>query len=260
MAHVAFHHTFAGKRSLIAAAAVLALGIMGSASPALAQDAAGGAGAAGTQKKVTLNLENADLRYALKLLFNSVGVSYTLDQAATGVVTVALTDVPFRTALESILRAAGGDRKLTYRVEDAVYNITLKQEDTQTTTASTDPEPAVKTNNERIVKITLNFADAAAIAQAFGGGIITSQFSASVMGGFGGGFGQGGMGQGGMGGFGNGGGFGNNSSFGGGSFGSGFGNGMGGGGFNGGGMSGGFPGGNNRGGGGGGAPGGGARR
>ena len=28
-----------------------------------------------SQKKITLNLENADLRYALQLLFRSVGVS-----------------------------------------------------------------------------------------------------------------------------------------------------------------------------------------
>src|SRR5438105_10842978 len=38
-------------------------------------------------KKVTLNLENADLRYALKLLFTSAGVNYTLDQAVQGTVT-----------------------------------------------------------------------------------------------------------------------------------------------------------------------------
>src|ERR1044071_3838359 len=45
-----------------------------------------------TNKKVNLNLENADLRYALKLLFTSAGVNYTLDQAVQGSVTVALTD------------------------------------------------------------------------------------------------------------------------------------------------------------------------
>src|SRR5690348_8391571 len=38
-------------------------------------------------KKVTLNLENADIRYALKLLFQSVGANYTLDQNVQGTVT-----------------------------------------------------------------------------------------------------------------------------------------------------------------------------
>jgi len=35
-------------------------------------------------KRFTLNLENADLRYALKLLFTSAGANYTLDQAFKG--------------------------------------------------------------------------------------------------------------------------------------------------------------------------------
>src|ERR1041385_6157691 len=76
------------------------------------------------QKKVTLNLENARLRHALKLLFTSAGVNYTLDQAVQGSVTVALTDVQFRTALESVLRSTQSQSPLTYRVEDSVYIIT----------------------------------------------------------------------------------------------------------------------------------------
>src|SRR5256885_15133770 len=85
-----------------------------------------------TNKKVTLNLENADLRYALKLLFTSAAVNYTLDQAVQGSVTVALTDVPFRTALESVLRSTQSQAPLTYRVEDQVYVITPKVEEVQT--------------------------------------------------------------------------------------------------------------------------------
>src|SRR6266571_2103813 len=81
-----------------------------------------------TAKKVTLNLDNADLRYALKLLFTSAGVNYTLDQTVQGTVTVALTDVQFRTALESVLRSTQSQSPLTYRVEDAVYIITPKVE------------------------------------------------------------------------------------------------------------------------------------
>src|SRR5437660_2938997 len=85
-------------------------------------------GADVNSKKVTLNLENADLRYALKLLFTSAGVNYALDQSVQGTCTVALTDVPFRTALESVLRSTQSLQPLTYRVEDGVYYIAPKVE------------------------------------------------------------------------------------------------------------------------------------
>src|SRR6266496_729046 len=56
-------------------------------------------------KRVNLNLENADIKYALKLLFNSAGANFTLDPFVQGTVTVSLSDVLFKTALESILRS-----------------------------------------------------------------------------------------------------------------------------------------------------------
>ena len=214
-------------------------------------------------KRVTLNMENADIRYALKLLFQSVGVNYTLDQAVQGSVTVSLTDVPFRTALESILRTTASQVPLTYRVEGDVYNISLKAIDQPTTpeTGGEDPEPVAE--KKRTIKLQVNFADAIDIADALGGGTITTRF-----GGFGGGgFGMGGMGGGmggsmggGMGGM-MGGGFGGGmGGFGGGMGGFG-GGGFGGGGFGGGGFGGGgFGGGGFGGGGGGGLGGGGFRR
>jgi type II secretory pathway component GspD/PulD (secretin) len=91
--------------------ALLVLGICVSAPRAQAQNEPGSDLAT---KKVTLNLENADIRYALKLLFQSVGANYQLDQNVQGSVTVSLTDVAFRTALESIMRSTATTRPLTY--------------------------------------------------------------------------------------------------------------------------------------------------
>src|SRR5438874_4706829 len=68
---------------------LLAIAAIGNTIPALAQDTNG---TDATNKRVTLNLENADLRYALKLLFTSAGMNYTLDQAVQGTVTVSLND------------------------------------------------------------------------------------------------------------------------------------------------------------------------
>lgn len=183
-----------------------------------------------TSKRVTLNLEGADLRYALKLLFSSVGVSYILDQTAQGVVTVSLTDVPFRTALESILRSTQSQNPLSYRVEDGIYHIFPKPID-DTPRPTPDIDTPVKPK-DRMVKINLNFADVRDIVQAFGGTMIDTragQMGGGSGSGFGNGFGNGTFGgnMGGFGGFGNnsggngfGGGFGSNNN----GFGGGFGN------------------------------------
>src|SRR5437764_5569290 len=141
-----------------------------------------------TNKKVTLNLENADLRYALKLLFTSAGINYTLDQAVQGTVTVSLTDVPFRTALESVLRSTQTTSPLTYRVEDKVYIIAPKVEQPTETGGTDNPEEKAPPKN-RFVKIPINFADVFDIASAFGGQVIQS--NAGRGGGFGGGMGGG---------------------------------------------------------------------
>jgi len=205
-------------------------------------------------KKVTLNLENADIRYALQLLFKSAGVNYSLDQQVGGTVTVSLTDVSFRTALESILRSTQSTSPLTYRVEDGVYIISPKQEQTTETSQNSQEENTTTQPKYRFVKIPLNYADVFDMASAFGGSVIVSRFSSSTSGnGYGGGLGGGGFGGGGygggLGGFG-GGGFGGGGlgGFGGGGFGGGGlggfgGGGFGGGGFGGGGFGGGFGGG-----------------
>src|SRR5438105_2369277 len=115
---------------------LLAIAAIGNTIPALAQDTNG---TDATNKRVTLNLENADLRYALKLLFSSAGMNYTLDQAVQGAVTVSLNDVPFRTALESVLRSTQSSTPLTYRVEDRVYVISPKIENIEPPTTVEGP-------------------------------------------------------------------------------------------------------------------------
>ncbi len=237
-------------RTPVIVAFALAVLALWSGIPVYAQ---GGGSGDVANKKVSLNLENADIRYALQLLFKSAGVNFSLDQNVAGTVTVSLTDVPFRTALESILRSTQSTNPLTYRVEDGVYIISPKKEEVAENQPSTTEENTTNQPKYRFVKIPLNFADVFDIANAFGGGVIVSRFSYSTAGyggggygnGFGGGFGGYGGGYGGgLGGFG--GGFGGLGGYGGGlgGFGGGFGN-FGGGGFGnyGGGFGGGFRGG-----------------
>src|SRR5258708_15678493 len=164
------------RRSLVLLS-LLVLGAAANSKPAHAQELKPDV----TTKKVTLNLENADLRYALKLLFTSAGVNYTLDQAVQGTVTVALTDVQFRTALESVLRSTQSVSPLTHRVEDSVYIITPKVEVVET--AGNPPDEVKPEPKSRIQKIQLNFADVYDIVQAFGGTMIQSRAGQMGMGG-----------------------------------------------------------------------------
>ena len=225
-------------RLVLAAIAVL---VAAQASPLLAQQ-----GGDPTQRRVTVKYDQADVRFVLKQLFDSVGVSYTLDPNVQGTVTVSLTDVPFTVALDNILRPLN----LTYRVENGVYFVTVRQPEEAPlapTVDTTTPDEGVRLNLPE--KVQLNYASPTLIAALLGGTLISyAQYELqSGGGGLGGGLGGfGGLG-GGLGGFGGlGGGFGGL----GGGFG-GFGGGLGGGfgGFGGGGF-GGFGGGGFRGGGG----------
>ena len=205
---------------------------------ARAQDTGSGGSQDISNKKVTLNLQNADIRSALTLLFNTVGANFSIASDVRGSVTVSLNDVPFQTALESILRASSM-MPLTYRIENGVYTISPKQEDntntyapTQQANTSTSSSTTTPSLPKRFTKIPVNFADAGEIALLLGGTPIISYYyntagmlgMNSMGGGYGNGFGGGGFG--GYGGGYGGGGYGN--SFGGG-FGGGYGGGMGGG-------------------------------
>jgi hypothetical protein len=242
---------------VLAAIAVL---MAAQASPLLAQQ-----GGDPTQRRVTVKYDQADVRFVLKQLFDSVGVSYTLDPNVQGTVTVSLTDVPFTVALDNILRPLN----LTYRVENGVYFVTVRPPEEAPLAPPVDtttPDEGVRLNLPE--KVQLNYASPTLIAALLGGTLISyAQYELqSGSGGLGGGLGGfGGLG-GGLGGFGGlGGGFGGFGGLGGGfgglgggfgglgggfgGFGSGFG-GFGGGGFRGGGFGGGGFGGGGFGGGG----------
>ena len=182
----------------------------------------------------SLELDQADVRDALKILFRSTGLSYTVASDVQGTITVSMTDVPLRTALRNILNQVDS----TWREEGGVFNIVRKQ---PPVTGTTENPLGGLTNavQEKPRKIYIRKADPwliATILSGTGSTTINPEYSSSVgvqsIGGGGGGFGGGGFGGGGFGGFGGGG----QGGFGGGGFGGG---GFGGGGFGGGGFGGG---------------------
>ncbi|MCX7992125.1 MAG: hypothetical protein N2651_00510, partial [Fimbriimonadales bacterium] len=154
-----------------------------------------------TQRRVTVKYEQADVRFVLKQLFDSVGVSYTLDPNVQGTVTVSLTDVPFTVALDNVLRPLN----LTYRVENGVYYVTVRQPEEAPlppTTEGAAPEEGPRLNLPE--KIQLSYASPTLIAALLGGTLIQYyQYEIGTSGGFGG-FGGLGGGFGGFGGLGGG--------------------------------------------------------
>jgi len=207
-----------------AALALGALTLLGGAflaAPARAQDAGG-------DKPIVLNLNNVDIKTALKLLFKSAGISnYTIADNVQGYANINTgTGVPFTVALSQLLNSVNS----AFTVDNGSYNVAIKRPPAppvvnvppspggntivpgETNTASTADQPkrfypipinkydayyiALLLGSQGIVRVGVN--EVIPAAQAGGG---NGQGGQGGQGGFGqGGFGQGGFGQGGFGG------------------------------------------------------------
>jgi len=230
------------KKSKILVSAMLGLALFGATPLASAQNDPR------DQIIQSLELQDAPIRDALRILFKNVGVSYTIASDVQGTVTASLKSVPFETALRNLL----GQVDATYRVEASIFNIVRKETQTDVGGGNQLPNETLPTTDQkRFYRIKIQHADPQYVymllrgEMGFNSGPEISTLSGGGFGGGQGGFGGGGFGGGGQGG----GGFGGGGFGGGGQGGGGFGGGgFGGGGFGGGSSGGGFGG---RGGGGG---------
>ncbi|MEI6512389.1 MAG: hypothetical protein WCO51_03840 [bacterium] len=144
-------------------------------------------------KPVSLDLDQADVRAALKLLFGSVGANYSVDPSVQGFITIKLKDIAFEWALRSVL----GQVKATFRVEGGIYLVVAKVEETVVPTSTAVDTPVISAPTKIIQRIPIRMADPASIAQLFGGSIIPVEPSLNSGGGGGGGGSYGGGGFGG---------------------------------------------------------------
>src|SRR5436305_550317 len=79
-------------------------------------------------KKIDLDLESSNLYYGLKLLFSQVKANFVIDDSLKSLtVTAHLTQVPFRVALETLLKST--NTPLTYTVDNGIYNVKPKVEE-----------------------------------------------------------------------------------------------------------------------------------
>ncbi|MFM9872076.1 MAG: hypothetical protein ACKVQS_01270 [Fimbriimonadaceae bacterium] len=168
----------------------------------------------------SIELDQADIRDALKVLFRSTSLNYTVAPDVQGVITVSLKNVPFKTALRGILTQVDA----TWREEGNIFNIIRKPDPTaaqgnavdlgNTNQAAEFFPPIVLLNDPQLILNIL--LDQAGFRDEPEQSSVPSISSGSSFGGGSGGFGggSGGFGGGSSGGFGGGGG-----SFGGGGFG-----------------------------------------
>lgn len=172
----------------------------------------------------SLDLDQADIRDALKIIFKHVGYSYSVDPQVQGTIVIHIESKPFETVLRNVLNQVNA----TYRIEGGIYNIVPRP----AVIVGSDPGTTITaTASQTIRRIRIQHADPSLIVRLLSAqaDIGSQPESSALVGGGGlggGGFGGGGGGLGG--GFGGGGFGGGGGGFGGGS--PGFGGGLGGGG------------------------------
>lgn len=165
----------------------------------------------------SMELQQADVRDALRALFRNVNVNYSIAPEVQGTVTVSLKNVLFETALRYILTQVDA----TYRIESGVYQIVHKEN--IVTPGSTPQQTTLIPTTKVIRRIYIHSADPQFILRMIKGTIATNlspeitlgHSTGGVGGGAGGGIGGGG-GGGGIGGGGGGGGIGGGGGGGGG--------------------------------------------
>jgi len=199
------------KKYGLAVLSLTALALVAVPGRAVAQDTGGGTDSSSStndpaNKKIDLDLESTNLYYGLKLLFSQVKANFTIDESLKSLtVTAHLTQVPFRVALETLLKSTS--TPLTYKVENGIYSVVPKVEDAGSTIAEetkTD-NPTTSSGGYKYGLIRPNNLSATDIVQAFGGTVVNvgyrpQNFGMGGMGGMGGGMGGMGGGMGGMGG------------------------------------------------------------
>ena len=156
-------------KPLIKGASLAILGILivgGTSRLALAQEDI-------SQKMVpSLELEQADVREALRALFKNVSVSYSIAPEVQGSVTANMRNVSFQTALQNVLRQVDA----TYRVEGGVYEIIKRTDTVGPAVSSGGPTPS-NVSTKILRRIKIHSADPQFIALMIGAKIGSQSYT-----------------------------------------------------------------------------------
>jgi hypothetical protein len=149
-----------------------------------------------SNRKIDLDLESTNLYYGLKLLFSQVKANFTIDDSLKSLsVTAHLSQVPFRVALETLLKSTS--LPLTYKMESGIYSVVPKQEEPPPQELPADPIQPLRGSGYKIGIIHPGNVSAMDIVGAFGGTTVTLGYqkvnygTGGLSGGMGGGAGSG---------------------------------------------------------------------
>ncbi|HVT13717.1 MAG TPA: hypothetical protein VHE55_15740 [Fimbriimonadaceae bacterium] len=116
----------------------------------------------GDDKLISIDMQNADVREALRTLFKSVGLSYSVAPEVQGTVTLDLHNAKFETALQNICKQVDA----TYRITAGVYEI-IHREDPVLRDPGPEEMPTSKPSTE-MRRIRLLHADPMFVAMLIG--------------------------------------------------------------------------------------------
>ena len=118
----------------------------------------------------SMELQQADVRDALRALFRNVNVNYSIAPEVQGTVTVSLKNVLFETALRYILTQVDA----TYRIESGVYQIVHREAAPGPTPDNGNGNVGVINPNKVMKRILIRSADPAFILRMIHGSIATN--------------------------------------------------------------------------------------
>jgi type IV pilus assembly protein PilQ len=130
-----------------------------------------------TGHPVSLDFQGADLRAVLRTFSEISGLNIVIDPAVQGTVDVALRDVPWDQALDSILRA----NKLSYAVDGTIVRVApitvLAEEETSRRKLS---EEQALSGEMKVMTKALNYAQAEELAPLLKGNALSSRGTVAV--------------------------------------------------------------------------------
>ena len=158
------------RKNQLAFVGIVAMGLLFLPLAAEAQDVGKNAVPTASAATVTLDVREARISDVLTKLFRDAKVDFIIDPRISGFVTLHLTDQPFENALRLIMHSS--DVPLTYTHENGVYEVTLRPVP-QTTVKNIPYAPITEAvaptkNSRQFATITLNYIDAADLAQLLG--------------------------------------------------------------------------------------------
>lgn len=111
---------------------------------------------------ITLELRDTPIRDALTQMFNTAKVSYSIDPAVSGFVSIKVTELPFEDALRLVLRSA--TLPLTYTRESGVFLVKVRPITTEVTRVAPPPatvaaNTAPTTSGPQFEFLQLNYID-----------------------------------------------------------------------------------------------------